>query len=66
MIPDKILAGSGVDICGGLGMRLDIRLTSPATLYRFIEKSKSPHWGIDGGMSSMVMFRLKAPGKHMG
>jgi N-methylhydantoinase B len=34
---------------GGLGSRLQLRLLAPATFYSFIEKSKSPHWGFDGG-----------------
>jgi len=34
---------------GGLGSRLKIKILAPATLFAFIEKAKSPHWGIDGG-----------------
>jgi len=38
---------------GGLGSRLQIRLLAPATLFAFIEKAKSPHWGIDGGKDGL-------------
>ncbi len=38
---------------GGLGMVLEIRLTGPATLFRFIEKAKAPHWGVDGGKEGL-------------
>ena len=38
---------------GGLGSRLQIRLLAPATLFAFIEKAKSPHWGINGGKDGL-------------
>jgi N-methylhydantoinase B len=38
---------------GGLGSRMQIRMLSPATLFAFIEKAKSPHWGIDGGKEGL-------------
>jgi N-methylhydantoinase B len=34
---------------GGLGMRLNVRVLSPSTLFRFIEKSRAVHFGLDGG-----------------
>ena len=38
---------------GGLGSRLQLRLLAPATFYSFIEKSKTPHWGFDGGRDGL-------------
>ncbi len=38
---------------GGLGSRLDIRLLQPATTFRFVEKAKAPHWGVDGGREGL-------------
>jgi N-methylhydantoinase B len=38
---------------GGLGSQMQIRMLSPATLFAFIEKAKSPHWGIDGGKEGL-------------
>ena len=38
---------------GGLGLRLQILLTESATMYRFIEKAKAPHWGVDGGKEGL-------------
>lgn len=39
---------------GGLGTRLHIRLLAPATFYCFIEKAKTPHWGIGGGKEGLA------------
>lgn len=38
---------------GGLGSSQQIRLLAPATVFSFIEKAKSPHWGIDGGKAGL-------------
>jgi N-methylhydantoinase B len=38
---------------GGLGSSLQLRLLAPATFYSFIEKSKTPHWGFDGGKDGL-------------
>jgi len=49
---------------GGLGSRLQIRLLAPATFYSFIEKAKTPHWGIDGGKEGLRNYALiKSKGK---
>ena len=50
LIPDSGGAGKHR---GGLGMRLDVRTLGPATLFRFIEKAKAPHWGVDGGKEGL-------------
>jgi N-methylhydantoinase B len=51
---------------GGLGSRMQIRILSPATLFAFIEKAKSPHWGIDGGKAgqgnSLTIKSVDRPG----
>jgi N-methylhydantoinase B len=51
---------------GGLGSRMQIRMLSPATLFAFIEKARSPHWGIDGGKeglsNSLVIQPVGRPG----
>jgi N-methylhydantoinase B len=46
---------------GGLGSRLQIRLLSPATLFAFIEKGKSPHWGINGGKEGLRNYAIIKP-----
>jgi N-methylhydantoinase B len=43
---------------GGLGSLLQIRLLTPATFYSFIEKAKTPHWGIDGGKEGLRNYAL--------
>jgi N-methylhydantoinase B len=43
---------------GGLGSLLQIRLLTPATFYSFIEKAKTPHWGIDGGKEGFRNYAL--------
>ena len=43
---------------GGLGMRLVVRVLSPATLFRFIEKSKAVHFGLDGGKPGLRNYAL--------
>ncbi len=50
LVPDSGGAGKRR---GGLGSRMQIRMLSPATLFAFIEKAKSPHWGIDGGKEGL-------------
>jgi N-methylhydantoinase B len=34
---------------GGVGARLHLRTLAPAVFYSFIENSKTPHWGFNGG-----------------
>jgi N-methylhydantoinase B len=43
---------------GGLGSLLQIRPLTPATFYSFIEKGKTPHWGIDGGKEGLRNYAL--------
>jgi N-methylhydantoinase B len=43
---------------GGLGSQLQVRLLAPATFYSFIEKGKSPHWGLEGGKPGLRNFAL--------
>jgi N-methylhydantoinase B len=50
LVPDSGGAGKHR---GGLGSRMQIRMLSPATLFAFIEKAKSPHWGIEGGKEGL-------------
>jgi N-methylhydantoinase B len=49
-IPDSGGAGKHR---GGVGSVLQTRLSAPATLFCFIEKSKTPHWGIYGGKEGL-------------
>ena len=46
---------------GGLGSRLHLRLLAPATFYSFIEKGKSPHWGLNGGKAGLRNYALIEP-----
>jgi N-methylhydantoinase B len=46
---------------GGLGSRSTIKLLSPATVFAFIEKTKAPHWGIEGGMEGLRNFSVVLP-----
>jgi len=46
LIPDSGGAGKHR---GGLGMQLNVRVLEPATLFRFIEKARAVHYGLDGG-----------------
>jgi N-methylhydantoinase B len=46
---------------GGLGSGLQIRLLSPATLFAFVEKGKSPHWGVDGGKEGLRNYSIIRP-----
>ena len=43
---------------GGLASRIQIRLLAPATYYGYIEKAKTPHWGIDGGKEGLRNYAL--------
>jgi N-methylhydantoinase B len=43
---------------GGLGSRTSFRLPAPATFFSFIEKGKTPHWGIFGGKEGLKNFAL--------
>jgi N-methylhydantoinase B len=43
---------------GGLGSRTTFRLPAPATFFSFIEKGKTPHWGIFGGKEGLRNFAL--------
>jgi N-methylhydantoinase B len=58
LVPDSGGAGK---YRGGLGSRLQIRLLSPATLFAFIEKGKSPHWGIGGGKAGLRNYSVVRP-----
>ena len=55
LIPDS--GGAGRQR-GGLASRIRLRLLAPATFYGFIEKGKSPHWGMDGGKAGLRNFAL--------
>ncbi len=46
---------------GGLGSRLHLRLLAPATFYSFIEKGKSPHWGLNGGKAGLRNYAIIEP-----
>jgi N-methylhydantoinase B len=46
---------------GGLGMKLKILLTESATMFRFIEKAKAPHWGVDGGKEGLRNYAIVKP-----
>jgi N-methylhydantoinase B len=49
---------------GGLGMRLAVRVLSPAILFRFIEKARAVHFGLDGGQAGLRNYAfLQSPGK---
>jgi N-methylhydantoinase B len=43
---------------GGLASRLQVRLLSPAIFYSFIEKGKTPHWGLEGGQPGLRNYAL--------
>jgi N-methylhydantoinase B len=43
---------------GGLGSLIQIRPLAPVTFYSFIEKAKTPHWGIDGGKAGLRNYAL--------
>jgi N-methylhydantoinase B len=43
---------------GGPGAALYIQLPVSATFFCFIEKSKTPHWGIDGGKDGLRNYAL--------
>jgi N-methylhydantoinase B len=43
---------------GGLGSVLYTRLLVPATFFSFIEKGKTPHWGINGGKEGLRNYAL--------
>jgi N-methylhydantoinase B len=43
---------------GGLGSKIQIRLLAPVTFYSFIEKAKTPHWGINGGKEGLRNYAL--------
>jgi N-methylhydantoinase B len=58
LVPDSGGAGK---YRGGLGSCLQIRLLSPATLFAFIEKGKSPHWGIGGGKAGLRNYSVVQP-----
>jgi N-methylhydantoinase B len=46
---------------GGLGSRQEIRLSSPAMLFSFIEKARAAHWGIDGGEAGLRNYAVIEP-----
>lgn len=43
---------------GGLATRFQIKLLAPGTFYSFMEKAKSPHWGVHGGKEGLRNFIL--------
>lgn len=43
---------------GGLGSKTTFRLPEPATFFSFIEKGKTPHWGVFGGKEGLRNFAL--------
>ena len=43
---------------GGVGSATHIRLPAPTTFFSFIEKSKTPHWGLDGGKEGLRNYAL--------
>ena len=55
LIPDS--GGAGRQR-GGLGSLIQIRPLAPVTFYSFIEKAKTPHWGIDGGQAGLRNYAL--------
>jgi N-methylhydantoinase B len=50
LLPDSGGAGKNR---GGLGSRIHFKLTGPATFFSFIEKGKTPHWGLFGGKEGL-------------
>jgi N-methylhydantoinase B len=51
-------SGGAGKYMGGPGSRLQLRLLAPASYYAFIEKGKSPHWGVDGGKPGLRNYAL--------
>jgi N-methylhydantoinase B len=43
---------------GGPASMLQLRLLSPAIFYSFIEKGKTPHWGLEGGQPGLRNYAL--------
>ncbi len=43
---------------GGLGSRTYFKLPSPAVFFSFIEKGKTPHWGLFGGKEGLRNYAL--------
>jgi N-methylhydantoinase B len=43
---------------GGLGSTIHLRFLAPASYFSFIEKSKTPHWGLNGGKEGMRNYAL--------
>lgn len=43
---------------GGLGSRTHFRLRTPGLFFGFIEKGKTPHWGLFGGKDGLRNFAL--------
>jgi len=58
-------SGGAGKYLGGPGSRLHLRLLAPATYYSFLEKGKSPHWGVDGGKPGLRNYIL-IKSKEMG
>ena len=38
---------------GGLGSTIELKLLAPTNYFNFIEKSKTPHWGLKGGQAGL-------------
>ena len=63
LIPDSGGAGRHR---GGMGSRTSFRVKSPATFFSFIERGRTPHWGLFGGKDGLrnfatVFTRKKGP-----
>ncbi|MEJ2738563.1 MAG: hydantoinase B/oxoprolinase family protein [Dehalococcoidia bacterium] len=43
---------------GGPASMLQLRLLTPAIFYSFIEKGKTPHWGLEGGQPGLRNYAL--------
>ena len=51
---------------GGLGSKTTFCLSAPATFFSFIEKGKTPHWGLFGGkdgLRNVALVQSKAKGE---
>ncbi|MBN1189938.1 MAG: hydantoinase B/oxoprolinase family protein [Dehalococcoidales bacterium] len=59
LIPDSGGAGKHR---GGLGMELNVRVLHPSTLFRFIEKARAEHFGLDGGKPGLRNYAVVKSG----
>ena len=59
-------SGGAGKYLGGPGSRLHLRLLAPAIYYSFLEKGRSPHWGVDGGkpgLRNYILIKSKEQGE---